>query len=160
MCGEKRQVKFTIVMHKDHHDTLLLTVKHSVLLKHLLVFSHILALLASLGNGLPLTIKISLCILIGISFRRAARCLSGANYTISYSESLGWRLSEGDGFTSISILKSIVLTTMGLLLHIEYQVQDRFRWFEHKKTILILNDALSEKDYRCLMVKLRTTAIK
>jgi hypothetical protein len=47
-----------------------------------------------------------------------------------------------------------------LLLHIEYQVQDRFRWFEHKKTILILNDALSEKDYRRLMVKLRTTAIK
>ncbi len=149
-------------MHKKHNTSLLLTFKPSSRLKYLLVFVHIMALLAGIGNALPLMVKISLCILIGMHFWMIVRYLKVSNYSISYSEALGWRFSEGGNFASISILKSTVATTLGLVLHIKYQdqLQHLFWLSDHKKTLLILSDALSEKDYRSLIVKLRTCAIK
>ena len=149
-------------MHKNHNTSLLLTFKPSNLLKYLLVFVHVMALLAGIGNALPLMVKISLCILIGMHFWMIVRYLKVSNYSISYSEALGWRFSEGGNFASISILKSTVATTLGLVLHIKYQdqLQHLFWLSDHKKTLLILSDALSEKDYRSLIVKLRTCAIK
>ena len=151
-------------MHKNHNTSFLLTFKPSSRLKYLLVFVHVMALLAGIGNALPLMVKISLCILIGMHFWMIVRYLKVSNYSISYSEALGWRFSEGGNFASISILKSTVATTLGLVLHIKYQDQDQLQhlfWLsDHKKTLLILSDALSEKDYRSLIVKLRTCAIK
>jgi hypothetical protein len=82
-------------MHKNHNTSLLLTFKRSNRVKYLLVFVHVLALLVGIGNTLPLMVKISLCILSGMHFWVIVRYLKVSNYSISYSEALGWRFSEG-----------------------------------------------------------------
>ena len=45
-------------------------------------------------------------------------------------------------------------------LHFKYRSQAQSMKFAHKKTLLVLSDALADEDYRCLIVKLKTTAIK
>ena len=126
----------------------------------MLVFAHALALGASMANALDFAIKISLFTLIGIHCWLTVRRLNSEHYTIKYTEALGWEVAEGGEFASIGILKSTVITTFALFLHFKYGSQAQSWKSKHKKSFLILNDALAEEDYRCLIVKLKTTAIK
>jgi hypothetical protein len=73
---------------------------------------------------------------------------------------LGWEVLEGCDFASIEILKSTVISTQILFLHFKHSSQIQSWKSGHKKTLLVLNDALAAEDYRCLIVKLKTTAIK
>ncbi len=147
-------------MPKEYKAALLLALKPSRRLKKMLVFIHVLALATGLANSLGFAIKISLCALIGLHCWLTVRRLDTENHTIKYAEALGWELSTGDGFVSIEILKSTVITTFALFLHFKYKSQPPSIRMADKKTLLILSDALAEEDYRCLIVKLKTTAIK
>ncbi|UOA10793.1 hypothetical protein KKZ03_11105 [Methylobacter sp. S3L5C] len=121
---------------------------------------HLLALVASIANALGFTIKISLCALIGLHYWLTVRRLRSENHTIKYTEALAWELSKGEGFAAIEILKSTVITTQTLFLHFKYRSQPPSIMLADKKMLLILSDALAEEDYRYLIVKLKTTAIK
>jgi len=139
---------------------LLLTIKPSKRLKKMVIFVHTLALGASMANALVLAIKISLFALIGIHCWLTVRRLNVEHYTIKHTEALGWEVTEGCEFVSVEILKSTVITTFVLFLHFKPVSQTQSWTSGHKKTLLVLSDALAGEDYRCLIVKLKTTAIK
>ena len=147
-------------MSDKYQTALLLTLKPSKRLKKMVIFVHTLALGASMANALAFAIKISLCALIGIHCWLTVRRLNTEHYTIKHTEALGWEVSEGCDFASVEILKSTVITTVALFLHFKYDSQVQSWKPGHKKTLLVLNDALAEEDYRCLIVRLKTTAIK
>jgi toxin CptA len=147
-------------MPKEYEAPFLLALKPSKRFKQITVFIHVLALIASMANALAFTIKIGLLVLVGLHLWLAFRRLNTPNYTIKHSEALGWELSKGDGFTSIEVLKSTVITTFALFLHFKYRSQSPSMLSTPKKTLLILGDALAGDDYRRLIVKLKTTAIK
>jgi len=138
---------------------LLLTCHPSKLLRRIVVFLYLLALVASIANGLNLFIKMSLFILIVLYFRIGVRRLNDINYRIKYSDALGWALSEGEEFVTIDIIRSTVITTQMLFLHFNYASNHSKRLF-NKQTLLILNDQLTVEDYRSLIVKLKITVIK
>jgi hypothetical protein len=147
-------------MADKYQTTLLLTLKPSKRIKKMVIIIHILALCASLANTLDFAIKISLFALIGIHYWLAVRRLNAEHYTIKHTEAFGWEVSEGCDFASVEILKSTVITTFALFLHFKHGVQARSWMHGPEKTRLVLNDMLTEEDYRCLIVKLKTTAIK
>lgn len=147
-------------MPNKYQTALQVTLRPSKRLKKMVVFVHTLALVASMANALAFTIKISLCALICNHLWLAVRRLNAGHYTIKHTETLGWEISEGYGFASIDILKSTVITTQALFLHFKHSPQAQSWKSSHKKTLLVLNDALAEEDYRGLIVKLKTTAIK
>ena len=147
-------------MPHKYETGLLLTLNPSRRLKKLVVFVHTLTLAAAMTNALILAIKISLCALIGISCWLTTRRISAEHYTIKYTEALGWELLEKGSFASIDILKSTVITTQALFLHFKYGAQGRSWRSRYKNTLLVLNDALADEDFRYLIVKLKTTAIK
>ena len=147
-------------MPKEYNATLLLALKSSRRFKKILAFIHVVALVSSIANALDFSIKISLCLLIGLHYWLTVRRWSAENYTIKHTDALAWELSKGDGFTAIEILKSTVITTQTLFLHFKYRSQSPSIKLADKKTLLILSDALAEEDYRYLIVKLKTTAIK
>ena len=139
---------------------LLLTIKPSRRLKKTVIFIHTLALGASVANALALAIKIGLVTLICGHCWLTVRRLNAEHYTIKHTDASGWQVSEGNDFASVEILKSTVITTFALFLHFKYCSQAQSWTASHKKTRLILNDALADENYRCLIVKLKTTAIK
>ena len=147
-------------MPHKYKTALLLTLNPSRRLKKLVVFVHTLTLAAAMTNALILAIKISLCALIGISCWLTTRRISAEHYTIKYTEALGWELSEKCDFASIEILKSTVITTQALFLHFKHGSQGKSWKSRHKNTLLVLSDALADKDFRYLIVKLKTTTIK
>jgi len=147
-------------MSDKYQATLLLTLKPSKRLKKMVVIVHTLALGASMANALAFAIKISLFTLICMHCWLTVRRLNAEHYTIKHTEALGWEVSDGCDFASVVILKSTVITTHTLFLHFKYVSQSQSWKPGHKKTLLVLNDALAEEDYRCLVVRLKTTAIK
>lgn len=147
-------------MSNKSESDLLLTLKPSKRLKKMVVFIHTLALGASMANALAFAIKISVFAIICINLWLSVRRLNLEYYTIKYTEAFGWEVSEGLAFASVEILKSTVITTFALFLHYKQGSQSQPSKSGYKKTLLILNDALAEEDYRCLIVKLKTAAIK
>ena len=139
---------------------LLLTIKPSRRLNKTVVFIHTLALGAGMANALAFAVKIGLVILICGHCWLTVRRLNAEHYILKHTDASGWQLSEGNDFTSIEVLKSTVMTTRALFLHFKYATQIQSWAVSHKKTRLILNDALTDEDYRRLIVKLKTTAIK
>ena len=147
-------------MSDNYQTALLLALMPSKRLKKWVIFVHTLVLGASMFNALVFAIKISLLALICIHCWLTIRRINVQNFTIKYSEALGWEVSEGYDFTSVEIMKSTVITTFALFLHFKHSSQAQSWKFSHKKTMLVLNDALAEGDYRCLIVKLKTSATK
>jgi len=147
-------------MSDKYQTASLLTLRPSKRLKKMVIFVHTIALGASMANALAFAIKISLFVLICMHCWSTVRRLNSEHYTIKHTEALGWEVSEGCDFASIEILKSTVITTFALFLHFKHGSQAQSWKSSHKKSLLILNDALGEEDYRRLIVKLKTTAIK
>ena len=139
---------------------LLLTIKPSRRLKMTVIFIHVLALGAGMANALALAVKIGLVAIICGHCWWTVKRLNAEHYSLKHTDASGWQLSEGDDFVPVDILKSTVITTQTLFLHFKYRSQAPSRTVGPKKTRLILNDALADEDYRCLIVKLKTTAIK
>lgn len=135
-------------MPKKHELPLLLELKPSKRLKQLLVVMHVLALGSTIANALPLAVKLALltgiCLHLWLVFKR----LKSGQYTIKQSEAAGWELSDGNDFEPVQILNSTVITVFAIFLH--------FNNNAGKQAVLIVNDALSEADYRRLIVRLKT----
>ncbi|MGZ4998475.1 MAG: protein YgfX [Methylobacter sp.] len=136
-------------MAKKHEPSLLVEPQPSRRLKQLLVIMHLLALASSIANALPIVVKLALAIGIGLHLYFVFTRLKSDQYAIKHSEASGWEISDGNEFRSIQILNSTVITLFAIFLH--------FNKNAHKQSVLIVNDALSEDDYRRLIVRLKIT---
>jgi toxin CptA len=128
----------------------MLELKPSKRLRQMIVFVHLLALGACIINTLPIAVKSGLLTGICIHLWFILDFLKIERYKIRHTEALGWEISAGKDFKSVTILKSTVITIFAVWLHIKRQNAD-------KQAILVLNDALCEDDYRRLIVKLKTS---
>lgn len=136
-------------MPKKTEPTLRVELKPSVRLKQLLVVMHALALASSIANALPIAVKLALLTGICVHLRFITKRVKNQRYSIKQSEAFGWELSVGNGFEQIQILDSTVITTFAIFLHFNRDAK--------KRSVLIMNDALSEDDYRRLIVRLKTS---
>ena len=139
-------------MQKKLEPSLLLELKPSQRLKQLLVVMHALALGASIANALPIAVKLLLLTGICIHFRFTIKGLEKKQYKIKHTEALAWEIADGNDFKPIQVLNSTVITVFAVFLH--------FTDNTHKQSVLIVNDALSEDDYRRLIVRLKTAGKK
>jgi toxin CptA len=133
---------------KKPDPTLLLEVKPSRRLNQLLVVMHALALASSLANALPIAVKLILLTGICLHFRFIVKRLKNERYKIKHSEALGWEISGRYDFEPVQILNSTVITTFAIFLH--------FNNTALRQSLLIMHDALSEDEYRHLIVRLKT----
>lgn len=138
-------VAFILIANKEI-SPFLARLKPSKKLQQLVITVHLIALVASFANALPIAIKLIVAALIGLNFWISFPKLIKEQRGLRYSEKRGWEMAEGRDFTAVDILKSTVVTTVFIFLHIR-----------DKPAILIANDALSEDDYRQLIVKLKMT---
>lgn len=135
-------------MAKRHEPSLLVELKPSKRLKQLLVVIHLLALGSSIANALPVVVKLILTVGISMHLWFTIKRLPSKQYNIKHTEAFGWEISDGSDFESIQILNSTVTTVFAIFLH--------FNKNTPKQSLLIINDALSENDYRRLIVRLKT----
>ncbi len=147
---------------KKREASLLLTLKPSMRLKRFMIIIHGLALGACISNSLPIIFKCILFTGISLHLGLFVMRLKSPERTIKYAEALGWEVSLGDDFEAVKVLPSTVITIFAIFLHISRQNRDNYPtlWGASKKIILILSDTLTEDEYRCFIVKLKTTAIK
>ncbi len=139
-------------MQKKHEAPLLLELKPSKRLKHLLIVMHVLALASSIANALPVTVKLALLVGICIHFCFTLKRLKNKHYKIKQSEASGWEISDGNDFKPVQIMNSTVITLFAIFLHVNSNAG--------KQSVLIVNDALTGDDYRHLIVRLKTTGKK
>lgn len=135
-------------MPKKHESPLLLELKPSKRLKQALVAMHLLALAASIANTLPIIVKLVLVIGIGLNLYFALTCLKSEQCIIKHSEASGWEIASGNDFKPVQIMNSTVITLFAIFLHVDKNAP--------KQSVLIVNDALSEDDYRRFIVRLKT----
>lgn len=93
-------------------------------------------------------VKLILVIFICLDFLFMSKQNHAKDYKIKHTEGSGWELNEGKDFETIDIEKSTVLTTFAIFLHFKKKTK--------KQSLLILNDMLTEDDYRRLIVRLKT----
>ncbi|MGZ8190779.1 MAG: protein YgfX [Methylococcaceae bacterium] len=145
-------------MSRKHETPLLLNLKPSKLINWMFAVMFMFALGACLINSLPVIFKIFLLTVICTYLWRVIDCLKSKLHTIKHTEALGWEISINNDVQSVQILPSTVITIVAVFLHVKYQNRNRFR--NGKQTILVLNDALCEDDYRRLIVRLKTSFAK
>jgi hypothetical protein len=131
---------------KKHGAPFVAELKPSKNLQRLIIVIHVIALSAGIVNSLPIAVKLTIAALIGLNFKINFPQLKIEQRKIRYTENLGWEISDGGAFVAVEILKSTVVTTAFIFLQMQ-----------NKPTIFIANDALSEDDYRQLIVKLKMT---
>jgi hypothetical protein len=144
-------------MPQQPEPALLLAIKPSHRLRAILILIHALAFTASMTNDLGLIFKLGLITIICLQGWLAVKRLKNEQYTLKYTESLGWQLLKDHDLVSIEILDSTVLTPFVIFLHYRERLQLGFRTTRAKQTRLILSDALANQDYRHLIVKLKIT---
>lgn len=126
-----------------------LELKCSQRLIKLMIFIHALALLACVLNSLPVLVKFVLLVTIAVHGYVDGKRLTNRQYRIEQTENI-WQLSEGNAFVGIQILPATVISSVAIFLQFKK---------EDGKTgaLVIFSDALAEDDYRCLIVRLKTT---
>lgn len=135
-------------MPKKPELPLLIEVKSSRRLNQWLAVVHLLALGASTANALPIAVKLALLGGICSHFVWLVQRLKNQQWIIKQSDALGWEISDGTEFEAVEIQKSTVITLFAIFLHVKGSTQ--------KRSLLIVNDALSGEDYRRLIVRLKT----
>ncbi|MGZ8160053.1 MAG: protein YgfX [Methylobacter sp.] len=135
-------------MSKKHEPSLSVELQPSRRLKQVLVTMHLLALASSIANALPVIVKLAMVIGIGLHHYFVLARLKSDQYVIKHSETSGWEIASDNDFKPIQILNSTVITLFAIFLH--------FNKNAHKQSVLIVNDALNEDDYRRLIVRLKT----
>jgi xanthine/uracil/vitamin C permease (AzgA family) len=133
---------------KKHEPPLSVELQPSRRLKQVLVTMHLLALASSIANALPVIVKLALAIGVGLHLYFVLTRLKSDQYAIKHSETSDWEIASDNDFKPIQILNSTVITLFAIFLH--------FNKNAHKQSVLIVNDALNEDDYRRLIVRLKT----
>ena len=147
-------------MPQHPEPSLLLRIKPSQQLKALVLLIHALALGASLANDLSLVFKsiliIGTCLQGWITLKHS----KNNQLTIKYTDTIGWQISKDHDLAAIEILNSTVVTPFAIFLHYKKSCLLSIKTTQEKHSHLILNDTLSDEDFRRLIVKLKITHIK
>lgn len=121
----------------------------------MLMLIHGLAGVASWLNALPMLFKLLILLLIIISLSRYLQHFwyQFQPYTLSYTAASGWKIGlKNNSLDMIQLLATSVMTTQLIVLHFRLQNGKKHR-------LLIMNDVLSDKDYRALLVMLKITGL-
>ncbi len=148
-------------MPNNFHESLFLKINTSHKLKRLVYGLHLLAVSSCWLADLPVNMQwVSTGAILGFWGLHEYRHKAMAIY-LKYATGSGWQVSwDGDDFQAIMILDTSVITRWAIFLHYanEYPPQLKGYKGQVRKSLLILNDALSADDYRRLMVKLKLSA--
>jgi len=139
---------------------LLLVIKPSLHLRTLVLLIHALAIGASLANDLSLVFKSALIIGTCLQGWITLKHLQHNQFTIKYTDSIGWQISNEHDLVAIEILNSTVITPFAIFLHYKKNSLSSIKITRRKHSRLILDDALADEDFRRLIVKLKITHIK
>ena len=112
-----------------------------------LIAAHGLALSAAWLSAVMLPVKTVLGLVIPVHLFFVLKRQSNTHHLICYCSESGWDI-DGE---SVSIMPSTVLTPFAVWLH--YKDPN-----SGKKALLILHDAMSETDFRRLIVKLKISS--
>jgi hypothetical protein len=126
-------------------------VHKSRLLKRLLWFLHLLAVVAAVANSLAWYYQLISVMLVALSLLHGLRRYHYRfqAYSLCYAES-GWSIAlQENEFQPMQILPSTVITTLGIVLHVRLNATQRLNLF-------IPRDALARRDYKALIIALKT----
>ena len=112
-----------------------------------LVVAHGLALSAAWLSAVMLPVKAILGLVIPVHLFFVLKRQSNTHHLIRYCSESGWDI-DGE---AVSIMPSTVLTPFAVWLHYKYHDSG-------SKALLILHDAMSETDFRRLIVKLKISS--
>lgn len=143
-------------MTKSMEPPFIVTLKPSKILGRAVIAAHGLAIAASLANALPFLYKTVLLAVLAGHLVHAVKSLNNGLPVLRYTDASGWQMAEDNEFEPVEILKSTVVTTFAIWLHVRGRSAAGF-FAKIKKTVLIPYDALDENDYRRLIVRLKTT---
>jgi hypothetical protein len=130
-------------------------INKSPLLVHLLIIIHSLAVFACLANALPWFYKLMILAVVVSSLVLTLRRYHTQfkSYHIQHNETSVWQLASSENaIETIKILPSSVVTCWVILLHFRLENDECH-------SLIILNDALNEKDYRALAVTLKIAGL-
>lgn len=148
-------------MLKKYEPPLWFDIQPSVRLNRITEMVRMLALAGCLCNALPVAAKMLLLAATYAYFAAIFKRLQNtAQYTLKYSGAAGWQVSTGADFESVRILQSTVVTPYALFLHTESRLAKAATTGAKHRALLILPDALSDDEYRRLIVKLVTNTVK
>ncbi|MEC4747422.1 protein YgfX [Methylomicrobium sp. Wu6] len=122
-------------------------VEPSMRLKYALVAAHGLALSACLISALPWPGKILLGLVLPVHLYLAVREIDARHDAIRFHDGSGLHVND----EPVQLLPSTVVTPFAIWLHFQPQGT-------RKKTLLIVNDAMPEHEFRQLIVKLKISA--
>ena len=145
-------------MSKPHEAPLLVTLQPSKRLTRLLALLFVIAVSACFSTALPVLSQVLLSASASAYFCYVSVQIKKQRYTIKHSQTTGWLLSINHHDEAVKILPSTVITRVAIFLQLSY-VSKQQRW-QQPKTLLICHDALSENDYRQLIVRLKTSFVK
>jgi hypothetical protein len=121
----------------------------------MLMVIHGLAGVASWVNALPVMAKLLILLVIVISLSRYLQHFwyQFQPYTLSYTAASGWKITlKNNDLELMQLLATSVMTTQLIVLHFRFQSGK-------KHSLLIMNDVLSDKDYRALVVMLKMSGL-
>jgi hypothetical protein len=137
---------------KKSQSPLRLIINESKSLQQLMICLHALALIASIMNGLVISLKIVLLLIIACHYYLYNKRRTKPPYSLEYTET-GWQLVNHDEVLTLQILPSTVISTIAIFLHFKADNQAN-------DAHVIFCDALADDDYRKLIVMLKTTFSK
>jgi hypothetical protein len=120
--------------------------KPSKTMRRLICVIHVMALAASFANALPLLPKIIVAAIVGLHFMQSYRALKTGSCTLRCNDKGGWELARNIVFEPVEIMGSTVITPCFIFLHLR-----------DKPPLLIPHDAMDDKTFRLLIVKLKMT---
>lgn len=139
--------------HKQQ-PVLQLEVKPSPRLNYAKITLHLLAITAVMTNTLPIWVQVGFSIALLGHLYWTLTSFNTAAIKIKHRDIAGWEVAVEDEFTSVQILPSTVITTLLVIVHFKIlNSKDK----NGVKTVLIPFDALNEKDFRHLIVRLKTS---
>jgi hypothetical protein len=120
-------------------------------MKQFLDLSHLLALAACISSSIPMLVKVLLCAVCCAHYFFIISRLDKKHYIIKHSVAQGWEIMQQEDFVSIQIEHSTVVSLLAVFLH--FRTEDNV-----KKTLVLVNDSLTELDFRRFIVRLKTSA--
>ncbi|MCK5870896.1 MAG: hypothetical protein KAG45_09765 [Methyloprofundus sp.] len=136
-------------MSKKSEPPLSIDIKQSQYILGFIIVVHVLAIFTSFMLPLSYVLKALLILVPVSSFYFYIQRYRHHYYAFSlkYSAESSWELIEGDDYLAMHILKSSVLTSFIIILHVEID--------NKRRSLLVCQDAVSAEEYRRLFVALK-----
>lgn len=136
-------------MSKKLEPPLWIDVKQSHILLTFIIVGHILVIINCLLVPISLALKVLFLMVTACSLYFYLQRYFRGYYSLSlrYTEGFGWELEGHEDFINMRVLRSTVLTSFIIILHVE--IDHRLR------SILICKDAVTSEEFRQAFVALK-----